>query len=71
MTGAEELLLAAAWARSNVVDGEDILEVMVRKMLHTRRDEAIRRSEQWERTATSCEKQLTKLDKLAEKRDAN
>ncbi len=61
----QEILLDVAWARSNAAKGEDPLDLLARKQLNNRREDAMSKKDYWERQILACEKALDKLDKAA------
>ena len=63
--GPQEILLDIAWARSNAVEGEDLLDLLARKQLNNRIEDAMHKKDYWERQVLACEKALSKLDKAA------
>ncbi len=62
----QEILLDIAWARANAVKGEDLLDLLARKQLNNRREDAMSKKDYWERQILACEKALDKLDKASE-----
>ncbi len=61
--GPQEILLDIAWARSNAEPGEDLLDLLARKQLNNRIEDAMSKKDYWERQILACKNLLAKLDK--------
>ena len=64
MTNPQELLLAIAWVRKNLKDGEDPVILLAKKLLNSRVEEGLSKMDYWEGQVTSSEKALTRLEKM-------
>lgn len=62
----QSILINGAWVRSNLQKDEDPVILFERKMLNSRREDAMHKKDYWDRQIRDCEKEIRRLDKQVE-----